>query len=146
MTRTRWVLVALVAAVLLASPIARTVRSLRMTRGGVASFTNLIASGNAGDLDAVRSLCSRHYLESHRVALSREGGMIGLPRVIHKNFQAWVEGDQVWLCPTDRVGPVYRLLFEAEAWKFDGLVGLLGVGGRVEPLAEEPSESTGWER
>jgi hypothetical protein len=142
MTRPRWVLVALVAAALLASPMAREVRSLRMTRGGVATFTNLLASGNAGDLDAVRLLCSRHYLESRRIALSSEGGLVGLPRLIHKNFQAWVEGDQVWLCPTDRVGPVYRLVLEAEAWKFDGLVGLLGVGGQVEPLVEESTEST----
>jgi hypothetical protein len=143
MSRRRWVMVALVAAGLLVALSARSIQSLMMTRGGVATFTRLLASGNAGDLDAVRSLCTRRYLESHRVALSSEGGVVGLPRVIHKNFQAWVEGDQVWLCPTDRVGPVYRLVIEAGDWKFDGLVGLLGAGGRVEPLAEEPGESAG---
>ena len=61
--------------------------------------------------------------------------MVGLPRGIHRNFQAWREGDEVWLCPTDRVGPVYRFVFEGGAWKFDGLVGLLRPGGRVEPAA-----------
>ena len=103
-----------------------------MTRGGVATFTSLLAYANAGDLDAVRSLCSRRYLGSHRLELSPEGGVVGLPRNIHKNFQAWPEGDEVWLCPTDRVGPVYRFVLEGGSWKFDGLVGLLRAGGRVE--------------
>ncbi len=107
-----------------------------MTRGGVATFTNLVGSANAGDLDAVRSLCSRRYLESHRIERSTEGGVVGLPRGIHKNFQAWVEGEDVWLCPTNRVGPVYRFVLEAGAWKFDGLVGLLEAGGQVEPASE----------
>jgi hypothetical protein len=136
MTRTRWFLVALVAAALLALPASRAVRSLSMTRGGVATFTNLLASANAGDIDAVRSLCSRRYLDAHRVERAREGGVVGLPRAIHKNFQAWVEGEEVRLCPTNRVGPVYRFVLEGRAWKFDGLVGLLGAGGRVEPAGD----------
>ncbi len=143
MKRAKWALLALVAAALLAIPFSRMVRSLRMTRGGVATFTNLLASGNAGDLDAVRSHFSRRYLESHRIERSTEGGVVGLPRIIHKNFQAWVEGDDVWLCPTDRVGPVYRFVLEGGAWKFDGLVGLLRAGGRVEPESEEPADSAG---
>jgi hypothetical protein len=133
MKRAGWVAVALVAAALLAWPSTRMVRSLVMTRGGVATFTRLIASANAGDLEAARALCSSRYLATHRLERSREGGIVGLPRIIHRNFQAWAEGEDVWLCPTDRVGPVYRLVFEGGAWKFDGLVGLLGPGGIVEP-------------
>jgi hypothetical protein len=145
MRRARWALLALVVASLLVIPASRVVRSLRMTGGGVATFTSLLAFSNAGDLYAVRSLCSRRYLESHRIARSTEGGVVGLPRGIHKNFQAWVEGDEVWLCPTNRVGPVYRFVLEGGTWKFDGLVGLLRPGGRVEPLSEEPASSTGRE-
>jgi hypothetical protein len=138
MSRGRWALVALVGMALLAVPTSRAVRALGMTRGGLATFAKVLAWGNAGDLDAVRSLCSRRYLASHRVERSTEGGVVGLPRMIHKNFQAWVEGEDVWLCPTDRVGPVYRLVVEGRAWKFDGLAGLLGANGRVEPAVEEP--------
>ena len=137
MSRPRPALLALVAAGLLAVPAARLVRSLAMTRGGVATFARLLAAANAQDLDAVRSACSARYLATHEVERSPEGGVVGLPRVIHKNFRAWREGGDVWLCPTDRVGPVYRIVPERGAWKFDGLVGLLGAGGRVEAMAEE---------
>jgi hypothetical protein len=104
------------------------------------TFTSLLSAANAQDLDRVGSLCSRRYRETHRVERAREGGVVGLPRNIHKNFQVWAEGADVWLCPTDRIGPVYRLVKEGNSWKFDGLVGLLGAGGRVERLAEaDPS-------
>jgi hypothetical protein len=132
MKRARWILFGLSVASLLAVPMANVVRSLRMTRGGMATFTSLLASANAQDLDAVRSLCSRSYLASHPIGRSPEGGVVGLPRNIHRNFQVWREGSEVWLCPTDRVGPVYRLVLEGGSWNFDGLVGLLGPGGRVE--------------
>ena len=136
MSRLRWGLVAFGVAALLAYPSARVVRSLKMTRGGMATFSALLAYANAGDLDAVRSLCSRRYLGSHRVELSPEGGVVGLPRNIHRNFQVWREGGEVRLCPTDRVGPVYRFVFEGGSWKFDGLAGLLRPGGRVDREAE----------
>jgi hypothetical protein len=58
--------------------------------------------------------------------------MVGFPRNIHKNFQVWSEGDEVWLCPTNRVGPVYRFVLEGASWKFDGPVGVLKPGGQVE--------------
>jgi hypothetical protein len=132
MRRLTWVVIALVVLALLASPVARVVRSLRMTRSGMATFTSLLASANVQDLGAVRALCSRRYLETHVIKGSPEGGVVGLPRNIHKNFQVWREGDEVWLCPTNRVGPVYRLVLESGSWKFDGLVGRLVAGGRVE--------------
>ncbi len=95
-------------------------------------FTALIASSNAQDLDAVRSLCSRRYLASRAIERAPEGGVVGLPRNIHQNFQVWSEGDKVWLCPTNRVGPVYRFVLEGGSWKFDGPVGVLKSGGKVE--------------
>jgi hypothetical protein len=137
MRRLGWVLAALAAAALLAFPATRAVRSLGMTRGGMAAFTALVASANAQDLEAVRSFCSRRYLGSHAIGRAPEGGVVGLPRNIHKNFQVWAEGDEVWLCPTNRVGPVYRLVREGGSWKFDGLVGRLVPGGRVERDATE---------
>jgi hypothetical protein len=130
--RLGWALASLVAMTLLAFPATRIIRSLAMTRGGMAAFTALVASANAQDLEAVRSLCSRRYLGSHAIGRAPEGGVVGLPRNIHRNFQVWTEGDEVWLCPTDRVGPVYRFVREEGSWKFDGLVGRLVPGGRVE--------------
>ena len=100
-----------------------------------------IAAHRGETLDAVRSLCSSRYLASHPIRPSAEGGVVGLPRNIHKNFQVWREGGEVWLCPTDRVGPVYRLVLEGGSWKFDGLVGLLRSGGRVEPAGEGDAEN-----
>jgi len=129
---------ALLLAVALAGPAARGVRSLRMTRRAMATYTALLAAANAQDLDAARALCSRRFVATHRLAASAGGGIAGLPRNIHRNFQVWREGDEVWLCPTDRVGPVYRFAAEAGSWKFDGPVGLLRPGGRVE-RAEEAS-------
>ena len=56
---------------------------------------------------------------------AHEGGIVGLPRNIHKNFQAWRQGPNVWLCPTNRVGPVYQFVRESGSWRFDGPVGIL---------------------
>jgi hypothetical protein len=58
---------------------------------------------------------------------------VGLPRNIHKNFQAWRHGKDVWICPTDRVGPIYQFVFEAGAWRFDGPVGILRARGEIVP-------------
>src|SRR4051794_23269906 len=100
------------------------VASLRATHGSVATYTQILAAANGGDLEGVRKLCSRRYLESHGIKAAKEGGVVGLPRNIHKNFQAWREGPVTLLCPTDRVGPVYRFVYEDGCWKFDGPVGV----------------------
>ncbi|HEY2157758.1 MAG TPA: hypothetical protein VGH33_19165 [Isosphaeraceae bacterium] len=104
---------------------------MRATHGAVASYVALISAANAGDLDGVRRQCSARYGATHRIEAAREGGVVGLPRNIHKNFQAWRNGEDVWLCPTNRVGPVYRFVHEGGAWKFDGPAGVLRPGGRV---------------
>ena len=112
----------------LALEIARTAP----VRGAVRSYTNLIAAANRQDRAAARSLCSARYLSTNALAPAPSGGLVGLPRGIHKNFRAWREGDSILLCPTNRVGPVYRFVSEAGAWKFDGPVGLLGHDGLIE--------------
>ena len=74
--------------------------------------------------------------QAHAPEPAREGGIVGLPRNIHKNFQAWRHGPHVWICPTNRVGPVYQFVREAGAWRFDGPVGILR--GRGEVILMEP--------
>lgn len=132
-------------AALLAVPAAGVVRSLLMTRQAVASYARLIAAANAQDLDAVRAECSARYLREHEIVASEGGGVSGLPRGIHKNFRAWREGADVWLCPTDREGPVYRFVPEGGGFRFDGPVGLLRAG-RVERGVEEGEGGTAQKR
>lgn len=108
----------------------------RPVREAVRCYTDLISAANRRDLAAARAVCTDRYLASHDLKLAQEGGMVGLPRNIHKNFQAWREGGEVWLCPTNRVGPVFRFVKEGGRWKFDGVVGQLMPGGRVEPMEE----------
>lgn len=133
--RAGWVVLALAA--LSAIPAARAIRSLAMTHRAVATFSSILDAADGPDLAALRPLCTERYLRSHPLARAPGGGVVGLPRGIHPNFRAWRHGDEVWLCPTDRVGPVYRFAFEAGACRFDGVVGLLRPGGRVE-LTGEP--------
>lgn len=113
------------------------IRQTRPVRDAVHTYTELISAANRRDLTALRSLCTEHYTATHRIKLAEEGGVVGFPRNIHKNFQAWREGDEVWLCPTNRVGPVFRFVEVQGRWKFDGVVGQLVPGGRVEPLEDE---------
>jgi hypothetical protein len=135
--RAGWVLVLVVLLMALGMTSFRVVRSLLMTRRAVATFVAILDAANAQDLVALGPLCTERYLKAHPPSPSTGGGVVGLPRGIHKNFQAWREGDQVWLCPTDRIGPVYRFVFEGGSCKFDGLVGLLRPGGRVEQAVED---------
>jgi hypothetical protein len=106
----------------------------RPVRQAMATYTALIAAANRQDLDAVRRLCTEHYLKTHAPRTAAEGGVVGLPRNIHKNFQAWRHGPNVWICPTNRVGPLYQFVFEQGAWRFDGPIGILRPRGEVVPL------------
>jgi hypothetical protein len=140
MSRGKLALIATIAAILLSVPVSWAVRSLMMTRGGVTAFAVILDTANDGDVEAVKPLCSEQYRNTHEFENAPEGGVAGFPRTMHSNFAAWVEGDDVLLCPTDRIGPVYRLIYQDGNWKFDGLVGLLGASGRVEPAVEQPAE------
>jgi hypothetical protein len=106
----------------------------RPVRQAMATYTALIAAANRQDLDAIRRLCSKHYLETHAPRPAAEGGVVGLPRNVHKNFQAWRHGPNVWICPTNRVGPLYQFVLEHGAWRFDGPIGILRPRGEVVPL------------
>jgi hypothetical protein len=139
--RLRWVLlgVAVVAALVAAVVVAEA--WTRPVRRAVASYTALLGAANRQDIDAARRLCSARYLKAHALEPASEGGIVGLPRNIHKNFQAWRQGPNVWLCPTNRVGPVYQFVLEAGAWRFDGPVGLLR--GRNEFIPNDALSESG---
>ncbi len=121
--------VAVVAALIVAL-IVTSVRT-RPVRQSVIAFTELLAAANRQDLPRARGLCSSRYLADHPLRASEEGGIVGLPRNMHPNFQAWREGPHVWICPTNRVGPIYQFILEDDAWKFDGPVGLLRGRGQI---------------
>lgn len=104
----------------------------------VRTYTALIAAANRGDVAGARALCSRRYLESHDLRPAEEGGLVGLPRNIHRRFQAWRHGAHVWLCPTNTIGPVYQFIHEDGGWRFDGPVGVLAGGNRFLPLRDAP--------
>lgn len=110
-------------------------------RGAVRAYTALVTAGNRGDLEAARALCTSRYLASHRLELAEEGGLAGLPRGIHKNFRAWRQGPDVWLCPGAPDSParvVFRLVPTPTGWKFDGVAGLLRPGNDFVPAPSEP--------
>jgi hypothetical protein len=102
-------------------------------RDAMRAYSELVAAGNRGDLPAARKLCSGRFLADRPVALAEEGGIVGVPRSIHKNFKAWRQGPDVWICPTNRIGPVYRLIRDGDHWRFDGLVGELRPGNAFVP-------------
>jgi hypothetical protein len=112
-------------------------------RESVAAYTSLIAAANAQDIPRARSLCTARYVGTHSLKAAPEGGLVGLPRNIHKNFRAWCDGPNVRLCPTDQVGPLYQFLHEDGAWKFDGPIGILQPRGRVLLLEDEAERPVG---
>lgn len=108
----------------------------RPVRQAVVVYTELLGAANRGDLATARRLCTDRYLETHRLEPAEEGGIVGLPRNIHPNFQAWAQGPHIWICPTNRAGPVYQFVHERGAWRFDGPVGLLRGRGEFIPQRE----------
>jgi hypothetical protein len=131
--RKLWIALGILAAIFV---VGFEIVATKPVREAVRAYTQLIDAANRLDLDAACAVCTDRYLAKHSMKLAQEGGIIGLPRNINKNFQSWREGQEVWLCPTNRVGPVYRFVNEKGNWKFDGVVGQLMPGGRVEPMEE----------
>jgi|GEM_PF-852389 len=136
----RWFAAIVIVAVIM-TVLAYFAVSTRETRRAVRTYARLTGAVNAQDLDTVRLLCSRRYLDVHKLSKAAEGGVVGFPRSIHKNFQAWREGESVWLCPTNRIGPVYQFVEEDGQWKYDGVVGLLRSGGQLLLLSDEARQS-----
>ena len=139
-TRNVWIVAAGVA--VLVGGLAFEVVASRPVRRAVRAYSELIAAANRPGLtdearvEAVRPYFSSRYRASRPIRAAAEGGLVGLPRYIHKNFQAWREGEQVWICPTNRGGFVYRMVEEDGRWQFDGLVGLLRGRNEIVPASE----------
>ncbi len=100
-------------------------RKTQPVRGAVRSFSALVTAANRGEIETVRALCSENYRRTHRLEKAPEGGVVGFPRNIHKNFQTWTRDHEVWICSGNRMGPVYRMVPERGRWVFDGLEGYL---------------------
>jgi hypothetical protein len=144
MTRLRWILIAGAMALIVIGGLTFEIIATQPVRGAVRTCAELFTIANRPGLSeserlrSARALCSSHYLETHELAVAREGGLIGIPRNLNKNFKAWREGPNVWICPTNRIGPVYQFVFEGGAWRFDGPVGILRPWGEMVPMANLP--------
>jgi hypothetical protein len=145
--RTRKILLVAVAATLLVAGLGYEILATRPVRGALRTFSDQVAIGNRLDLPQntrlalARALCSSQYLSRRPLALGAEGGIVGLPRAIDKNFEAWREGPNVWICPTKRTNtlrPVYQFIREDGTWRFDGPVAILRPWGEVVRTTEMP--------
>lgn len=145
MTMTRPVHYSLIAAAVLIFAglvLAYEIRSTGPVRQAVRVYSELISVGNRPDLPdeqrlgAARALCSSRFLVEKKLALGPEGGIAGLPRSMNKNFQAWRQGENVWLCPTNRIGPVYQFVKEDGRWRYDGLIAILRPRGELIPISD----------
>ncbi len=143
-TRTRQVLISGAVLLLAGAALAYELVSTRPVREAVRTYSELVSAGNRADLSeeqrlsAARRLCSARYLSTGSLSLGPEGGIGGLPRTINKNFQAWREGPNVWICPTNRIGPVYQFVAENGHWRFDGLIAILRARGEIIRTTEMP--------
>ncbi len=144
--RTNAVVIGLAIAIALLAAVALVIVQTMPVRAAVATYMDLIGTANRPDLSdqdriaRARGLCSTRYLSTHELAVAPEGGLVGIPRNIHKNFQAWKREGNVWVCPTNRVGPIYQFVPEEGHWRFDGLVGLLQPRGKIVPATDLPAE------
>jgi hypothetical protein len=144
MSRTRSVLLAGAITLILLCGLAFEIITTQPVRGALRTCSELFTIANrpgiseAERLNAARALCSRRYLQTHELKVAHEGGIVGIPRNINKNFQAWREGPNVWICPTNRIGPVYQFVFEDGRWRFDGPVGILRARGEMVRTSDLP--------
>lgn len=105
-------------------------------RDAVRVYSQVVGAANRGDLPAVERLCTPRLLSDQAPRLAEEGGIVGLPRAIHKNFRAWRQGSDVWITPNDArsvIRPVYRIERLGDTWKYDGLIGHLRRGTEFLP-------------
>jgi hypothetical protein len=145
MSRTRSLIVAITIVLILLGGLAYEIVSTAPVRGAVRTCSELFTIANRPGLGsdqriaAARELCANRYLATHKLDVADDGqGLVGFPRNFNKNFRAWREGPNVWVCPTNRVGPVYQFVYERGIWRFDGPVGILRPWGQIIPMADVP--------
>jgi hypothetical protein len=143
--RTRSLIVGGIVVLILLGGIAYEIVATQPVRGALRTCSELFTAANRPDLRpdervaTARALCSRRYLSTHKLDVAQDGqGLVGIPRNLNKNFRAWREGDNVWICPTNRVGPVYQFVLEDGTWRFDGPVGILRPMGQIVPMDDVP--------
>jgi hypothetical protein len=141
-SRMRWLLITIAMAAALGLVLAWTIVRTAPVRRALRVYTALLGVANRQDVDAARRLCSTRYLQTHELTAADEGGLVGLPRNVHPNFQTWRDGPNVLVCPTNRVGPVYQFVFERGDWRFDGPVGILRGRGRLVRLPDNPESES----
>jgi hypothetical protein len=146
MSKSRSLIIAIAIVLILLSGLAYEIISTAPVRGAVHTCAELFTIANRPGLQseeriaAARTLCTRRYLAKHKLDVADDGqGLVGFPRNLNKNFKAWREGPNVWVCPTNRVGPVYQFVLEDGSWRFDGPVGILRPWGQIIPMADVPA-------
>ncbi len=147
MSRTRSFLIAGAVVLVLLGGLTYEIFATRPVRGAVRTCSELFSIANRPGLKpeeriaAARALCTRRYLAMHKLDVAQDGhGLVGVPRNLNKNFKAWREGPHVWICTTNRVGPIYQFAYEDGAWRFDGPVGILRPWGEIVPMEDTPDE------
>ncbi len=151
MTKPRIALISTAVVAILLAGLAFEVVATRPVRGAVRTCAELFTIANQLELaDPTRpeqarsllakanALCSARYRRLHpRWSWpSRRGESSAFPRNISKNFKAWREGPNVWICTRDRFGPVYQFVLEDGRWRFDGLAAELGPRGEIVRMQE----------
>jgi hypothetical protein len=155
MSRLRIALASAAVAALIVAVLVFEIVTTQPVRGAIQTCSELLTIANQLEmidprrpeekqaaLEAANALCSARFRQAHPLKSAPEGGISGIPRNLHKNFRAWRQGPNVWICtvdPRDRFRPVYQFVFEDGRWRFDGLVGTLGPHGEVVP----PEDPTG---
>ncbi|MFI5459364.1 MAG: hypothetical protein ACHRXM_28395 [Isosphaerales bacterium] len=149
MTKTRIALISAAIVAILFAGLAFEVVTTQPVRGAMRTCSELFTIANRLEmanparpeetktlLEAASALCSARYRRSNPLIAAAEGGLVGIPRNINKNFKAWREGPNVWICTTNRIGPVYQFVFEDGRWRFDGLVAILRPWGEIVRSSE----------
>lgn len=145
MPRSRAVLIAGAFVLILLGGLAYEIIATAPVRGAVRTCSELLTIANRPGMKteeriaAARALCTRRYLATHKLEVAGSGeGLVGVPRNFNKNFKGWREGPNVWICPTNRIGPIYQFVHEDGAWRFDGPVGILRPWGEIVPMTDVP--------
>ena len=149
MSKPRTALICSAVVALLLAGLAFEVVTTQPVRGAMRTCAELFAIANqleladrAGPearrrlLEAAGERCSTRYRRTHPLVAAPHGGLVGIPRFINKNFKAWREGPNVWVCPRDRFGPVYQFVLEDGRWRFDGPIGELRPWGEIVRSSE----------
>ena len=127
-------------AALIAALVVMGVRT-RPVRQSVIAFTELLAAANVQDLSRSRG-SARAHLAEHPPVPAPEGGIVGLPRNVHPNFQAWPGPPRLAL-PHQPRRPDLSIRPRRGAWKFDGPIGLLRGRGQIilDPELTHPEDA-----